>query len=231
MQLKKIGEEIWTYEGITVSFYGFPYSTRMTVVRLRQQELWIHSPEKWNEALRQELAALGTVKYLIAPNKLHHLFLPEWLEAYPDAKNYAAPGLIKKRPDILFDAELTDKAEVAWQAEIQQVIFHGSPFMEEVVFYHARSKSLIVADLIENFRPEHLNAWQRKLAQWGGILYPNGKMPIDWRISFNFGSKEKARQALAIMESWQPDNIVLCHGQCIEGNAMNHLQLAFKWLG
>lgn len=230
MQLKKIGEEIWIYEGTTVSFYGFPYSTRMTVIRLRQQELWIHSPEKLNAALKQELATLGKVNYLISPNKLHHLFLSEWIRAYPSAKNYAAPGLIKKRPDIQFAAELTDKVEIEWQNEIQQVIFHGSPFMEEVVFYHVLSKNLIVADLIENFCPDQLNWWHKKLAQFGGILYPNGKMPIDWRLSFNLGSKAKARQALAIIESWQPDNIILAHGQCIKGNAMNHLKLAFQWL-
>jgi hypothetical protein len=71
VQLKKVGDEIWIYEGSIVSFYGFPFPTRMTVVRLEDGSLWIHSPEKINNELVDELLNLGNVKYLISPNKLH----------------------------------------------------------------------------------------------------------------------------------------------------------------
>ncbi|MDH5444012.1 MAG: DUF4336 domain-containing protein [Gammaproteobacteria bacterium] len=91
MQLISVDENIWTYEGDVVSFYGYPYSTRMTVIRINDSELWIHSPEKLNPELLTELASLGEVKYLISPNVLHHLYLGEWFKAFPDAKNYAAP--------------------------------------------------------------------------------------------------------------------------------------------
>jgi hypothetical protein len=61
MQLKEVDKNIWTYEGSTVNFHGFPYSTRVTVIQLRNSHLWIHSPEKLNEALKEQLAGLGTV--------------------------------------------------------------------------------------------------------------------------------------------------------------------------
>jgi hypothetical protein len=32
LQLQPVGSEIWTYEGSTVSFYGFPFPTRMSVI-------------------------------------------------------------------------------------------------------------------------------------------------------------------------------------------------------
>lgn len=153
MQLKEIGSNLWTYEGETVSFYGLPYSTRMTVIRINRNELWVHSPEKLNPQLQAELAQLGEVKYLISPNKLHHLYLPEWNTAYPEAASYAAPGLIEKRKDIQFTAELTDTPEPAWQDDIRQLIFKGSPAMQEVVFFHNDTRTLILTDLIENFDP------------------------------------------------------------------------------
>ena len=213
MRITPLGKNIWIYEGSTVNFYGFDFPTRMTVIKLNDNSLWIHSPEKLNNELKNELEKLGEIKHIISPNKLHHLFLPEWIEAYPKAIQYAAPGLAKKRKDIKFDIELSDNSKNDWEIEIDQIVFQGSPAMEEVVFYHKSSKTLILTDLIENFDPNTLNWWQRGIAKLTGILAPNGKTPIDWRISFAFGSKHKARLALNIIMNWDTENIVLSHGK------------------
>ncbi len=229
-QLQQVGEEIWTYEGSTVSFHGFPFPTRMTVIRLKNGDLWIHSPEKTNKELMNELSDMGEVKYLVSPNKLHHLFLPEWIKEYPKATTYAAPGLARKRKDIKFDAELSETTEDEWAEDISQTIFMGSPVMEEVVFFHKRSSTLILTDLIENFDPNTLNTWQTGLARFAGILSPHGKTPIDWRLTFLLGNRRKARDSLAQMLAWNPDNIILSHGKCIFGNGRDFLKSSFHWL-
>lgn len=230
MQLDKIGDEIWIYEGSVVRFYGFPFPTRMTVIRLRGKDLWLHSPEKPNHDLYQELAALGKVRYLVSPNKLHHLFLDEWITGYPDALTYSAPGLRKKRKDIVFDAELREAPDEEWLLEIDQTVFRGSPAMEEVVFYHKLSKTLILTDLIENFDPETLNWWQRRLARFAGILHPNGKMPLDWRLSLYLGNRAKAQASFIRIATWDVENVILSHGRCIVGNGNEFLSKSFSWL-
>lgn len=230
MPLARFGKNLWLYEGETVSFYGFPFPTRMTVIKLPDRRLWIHSPERLTPLLQAALSDLGEVSYLISPNKLHHLFLPEWIAAYPNALNYAAPGLEAKRKDIHFDHMLSEHAPQAWQGEIEQTLFRGSPVMQEVIFYHRQSKTLVLTDLIENFIPESLNGWQRRLAGIAGILAPNGKMPLDWRVSFSFGSKQQARDSLERILRWEIENIVLSHGACIVGNARAYLRESFAWL-
>ncbi len=230
MQLHQIGKEIWTYEGSKVDFYGFPFPTRMTIVRLNDGNLWVHSPENINDELKEELSELGKIRYLISPNKLHHLFLLEWIAAYPEAITYSAPGLSQKRKDIKFDVELSENAEYEWKNDIDQTIFRGSPAMEEVVFYHMLSKTLVLTDLIENFNPSTLNWWQKNLACFAGILYPNGKMPIDWRVSFLFGSKKKARKSLNTIMSWDAENIIVSHGECVFGSGNEFLKNSFNWL-
>ncbi len=229
MQLKNVDKNIWVYDGDTVNFHGFPFSTRMTVIQLRNGSLWIHSPEKLNKALKEELAELGKVEYLISPNKLHHLFLSEWLSVYPDAKCYAASGLAQKRHDINFTKQLTNSSEKEWEDEIEQIIFQGSPLMEEVVFFHVSSKTLILTDLIENFNSTAFNWWQKPIAWLTGILSPNGKTPIDWRLSFLFG-KAKARVTFDKMLDWKPANIIISHGECIIGNGSEFLIKSFRWL-
>ncbi len=227
--LNKIADNLWTVDGDAVPFFGMPYTTRMTVILLPSGELWIHSPLQLSDQLSRDISALGEVKYLVAPNKLHHLFLADWIARYPEVHCYAAPGLVKKRPDIRFTKELGMRPEAPWSKEIDQTIFLGSPGMQEVVFFHHGSNTLILADLIENFTPASFNWWQRPLAKFAGILAPRGKMPIDWRFSFIFGKKE-ARKSLAIIIKWKPEIIVISHGECIWEHGEEFLKKSFSWL-
>jgi len=227
--LQEIAHNLWIHDGETVNFLGLPYSTRMTVIKLEQTRLWVYSPTALVPELKTAIDSLGEVSYLITPNKLHHLFLSQWAEAYPQAMRYAAPGLMGKRSDIVFDKELSSEAEPEWRKDIKQTVFFGSPVMKEVVFFHEASKTLILADLIENFDPLIFTPWKRFLAKLTGILAPNGKTPVDWRMSFVLGKKQ-ARAALKTMLAWQPENIIIAHGQCIFGNATEFLRRSFAWL-
>ena len=106
--LLQFGPEIWIVDGPVVSFHGFPYPTRMAVIRLSDGTLFVWSPIALSQPLRDALDALGPVGHLVSPNALHHLFLGEWKSAYPAARLYAPPGLRRKRKDLSFDAELGD---------------------------------------------------------------------------------------------------------------------------
>lgn len=227
--MRKLAENIWIFDGEAVPFLSLPFTTRMTVVRLSDGDLWVHSPIKLSDELLCQLDELGKVKYLIAPNHLHHLFISDWQSHYPDAITYGTNELIKKRIDIVFNSSFNDEQQWPWANEIQQVLFTGSPLMEECVFFHQKSGILVVTDLIENFPSKDFNYWQRLLAKGVGILAPNGKMPVDWRLSFMFG-KSHAREHLAVIFGWQPDMIVMSHGLIVESEAQEFLERSFRWL-
>lgn len=101
--------------------------------------------------------------------------------------------------------------------------------MEECIFFHQQSRVLIVTDLIENFSPKAFTPFKRKIARFTGILAPNGKMPLDWRLSFYF-NKQRAREHLETILSWKPKVIVLSHGLIIEKEAKAFLRKSFSWL-
>jgi len=202
----------------------------MTIIRLESDQLWIHSPIPYTAEMAKQIAELGVVKYLIAPNHLHHLFLAEWQSHYPDAQTFATNELIKKKPDLAFNFSLNEDRVWPWSKEIDQVLFSGSPLMEECVFFHRSSETLLVTDLIENFPPDHFTGWQQLLARFTGIIAPNGKMPIDWRLSFMF-RKSEARENFTNILHWQPDRIVMSHGLIIEENGTSFLKKSFRWLG
>ena len=227
--IKEVSDDIWIVDGDEVPWYGMPYTTRTTIVRLENGDLWIHSPGKLSEYLLSEVNTLGIVKHLVSPNKIHHLFMADWKEKYPMAILYASPGLKDKRSDIQFEEELEDHPNQSWEKEIDQIIFKGSSMMEEVVFFHESSGTLILTDLIENFHPDYFSGYKKILAKVTGIVSPNGKTPLDWRMSFFFG-KNQAKECLDKMISWNPKRIIVSHGECIFNDAVGFLKRSFSWV-
>jgi hypothetical protein len=98
--LRRFGEEIWTAGGSTVSIAGFDYPTRVIVIRLSDGALFIWSPTALSPDLQTAVDGLGSVRHIVAPNTLHHLFIAEWHKAYPEATIHAAPDLRAKHPDL-----------------------------------------------------------------------------------------------------------------------------------
>ena len=226
--LEPVGDELWIADGKPVSFYGFPYPTRMAVVRLRNGELWVWSPAALTEDLAAAIRSLGPVRHLVEPNKLHHLFLPDWVSTYPEARVHAPPGLVKKRRDISFHAELGDVPDAAWAGEIDQVVFRGSLFMEEVVFFHRRSRAALVGDLVQKFNPEKARGFRGLLMRLDGLVGPDGSTPREWRASF--WNRRAARAALRQALEWDAEALVIAHGIWVRRNGKEALRRSLAWL-
>jgi hypothetical protein len=227
--LKPVDKNIWIVDGPVIYWMRFPFPTRMTVIKLKNNDLFLHSPTPFNINLKNELDKIGNIKHLVSPNKIHNVFIKEWAVYYPEAIKWASPGIRKKALDFKFDKDLMDKPDDFWTDDIDQLIFRGSFAMEEVVFFHKDSRVLILADLIENYEKNLLNKKYRTMSKIGGILAPDGKAPIDWRFSFIFG-KHKAREAIKKMIAWQPEKIIIAHGKWFERNGTEELKRAFSWL-
>ena len=231
--LVPVANDIWLAEGPMVSFYGFPYPTRAVLVRLGSGGLWVWSPVRLDEGLQQAVDGLGPVEHLVSPNKLHHLYLAEWQEAYPQARLWAPRSTIRKRGDLRFEAPLEDRPPVAWQPDIDQAWFRGSPFLDEIVFCHLPSRTAIVGDLIEAFSDafleRHWSWWQRPLARLDGITIHRPRAPLELRLSFR--DKAPARAALQKVLSWEPERVVMAHGEWARAHGRDFLVRSFDWLG
>jgi len=118
----------------------------MTVVRLRDGSLWVHSPISPTRDLINELQKLGTVRYVLAPNKSHHLFFLAFLNAHPAAQGFIATGLEAKRPDLSRFPHIS--GQVPWSSEIQGFFIEGLPILNETVWFHIDTGTLVVTDLL-----------------------------------------------------------------------------------
>ncbi len=233
--VKPVADEVWIVDGPKISFGYWPlimtFPTRMMLIRLSGGKLVVYSPTAFTLDLAHEIKALGDVADIVAPNRIHYWWLHDWAEAYPKARILAAPGVMDRVGDRLsVDAFQLDGAPVeSWGKTLSYLPVTGR-YMTEAVMFHHPSRTLIVADLIENFEPERISSsLQRVLMRFGGVMHPHGSMPKDMRMTFH-GRKDHLRQAVRRMMDWEPERILLAHGKIYESNCRWELARAFRFV-
>ncbi len=226
--LEQFGPSLYIADGPTVSFFGFPYPTRMAVARLSDGNLWAWSPIALTRELADAVESIGPVRYIVSPNKLHHLFLQAWVDHWPDARLYAPPGLARKKPALHFYADLGDQPSPSWEADIDQVVFRGSFAMAELAFFHRASRTAIIGDLIQRLSDANIFGWKGMVMQLGGLVGERGSTPRDWRASFL--RRRPARTALHKVLEWNPERLLIAHGLCAQTGAAEIIKGALSWI-
>ena len=128
-----------------------------------------------------------------------------------------------------FDRDLGKEAPTEWGGAISQVMVPGD-IVTEAEFFHHASRTLILTDLIENFEPGRVTCWHMKLLlKVGGIGDPDGKTPIDMRMT-QWRHKPAVKAAIEQMLAWHPERIVLAHGRWYAKDAEAELRRAFRWV-
>jgi hypothetical protein len=233
-QLKPVAGEVWIVDGpeIDLRYAGLnlPFPTRMTVVRLADGGLWLHSPTEPKPALIEHVKALGSVRHLVAPNTLHYWWLAEWHALFPEAQVHAvAPLAARTKRDLPSFDVLTDEPDRAWLDQIDQVVVAAS-LLTEAAFYHRHSHTLILTDLIENFEPKRVHSSGLRLLMWlFGATDPDGKAPYDMQLSF-WRYRKRVRAAVELMIGWAPERVIFAHGRWYESNGVAELRRAFRWV-
>lgn len=227
--LQWMSDGIWTASGdVVTAVAGFHYPTRMMVIRLEDDRLWVWSPVALDEALKREIDALGEVAHIVAPNSLHHLGLADWQFAYPAAQLHGAPGMAAQLSDLKFDGELTDSADPAWAGEIDQVVVRGNRITTEVVFFHRASGTVIFTDLIQHLPDDWYSGWRRWVARWDRMTGPEPAVPGKFRLAFR--DRKLARAAIDRILAWPVTTVLFAHGEPVRDNAHAFLKRAFAWL-
>ena len=228
MSLLQIDENIWCLDGDSVTMFTIPFQTRMTIIRQKDGNLWLHSTVAISESRINAVKKLGRVSHIIAPNSLHHLFVKEWSKYFPESKIWVTPDLPKKLPNLEFYGILREKPESFWEDEIDQVYFQGSNILTEMIFFHKNSKTLVVTDLIQNHDPSKNNWFWKMVKHLNGVLAPNGGVPKDLRLTIT--DRRRAAESLEKILAWDFQRIIMCHGVCINNNARAFSINSFNWL-
>ncbi len=227
--LREFGRNIWIADGPeVVAMLGFHYPTRMAVIRLSNEDLFVWSPVALTRGLRESIDALGKVRHLVAPNSLHHLFIADWRDAYPGASVYAAPGLREKRRDITFDGDLGEGVAAEWGRDIEQVVVEGNAITREVVFFHRDSRTVIFTDLLQHLPDGWYSGWRTIVAKLDLMVGPEPSVPRKFRMAFT--NRRAAGVSVERILAWPAEKVIMAHGAPVTDDGQAVLRRAFRWL-
>ncbi|MCK1623069.1 SDR family oxidoreductase [Bradyrhizobium sp. 147] len=225
-------DDIWIADDVPISAAGLRLPVRMTVIRLSNGDLVLHSPVRYSPALRNELERLGSIKYLVAPNVAHWMFLPAWQRHLSQTLTFTARGLSARKQvreaGLRVDRELGDTTPGEWAAELQTISVHA-PMFSEVEIFDKRSRTLILTDLVQNLDSHDLSASNQAAANLLGIAKPDGKAPIYLRLLLRLGG-HSVQAAAERLVRLAPERVIFAHGDWFKADAAVRLRRSLRWL-
>jgi hypothetical protein len=229
---KPVADNIWVVDSGPMHVAGMPLPVRMTVIKLADGALILHSPTQFSFALKEKLDALGRIAHLVAPNTAHWSFMREWQQHLPEAQCWAVPGLsarpVVQKSGLRIDKVLADGVSDAWGEEIEIVLIRGKGLVEADLF-HRPSRTLVLTDLIVNLEPDKLPLPMRLGGKLVGVLAPEGKAPVYARGLVKAGGDQAARAAARLV-ALEPERVIFAHGRWHDHDGSAHLKRSLDWL-
>lgn len=214
-----IGErELW--------FGGVRLRSRMTVVRLADGNLWVHSASEPTPELCAQLDRLGQVSWVVVPNRYHHLHAAAMKARYPDAQVIGPASAKTRNGSVVLDVAIDDERLRALVPELAPVALRGVPFLDETTFFHARTGTLIGADLMMCGCPADHWSWRWASRVTGQYL--RYKAPPDVRWHTRGGPM--VRQSLDELAKLPLERILVAHSDPVEDRPVEQLQEAWRFV-
>jgi hypothetical protein len=223
--LRSIADGLWVADAPSHSMVGLRLGTRMTVVRLTNGSLLVHSPIALAPELRAAVDTLGRVGHVVCPNVYHHVYAGEWTAAYPAALLHGPAELAKKRTDLHFHAALAPTPHPDWTGILVPHPIDGCA-LHETVLLHAPTKTLIASDLTENFtRCDHFPT--RVYLRAAGIWQKPGWSRF---LRWMYKDRAAARRSIDALLSLDWDRLVIAHGDIFPTGGKDAVRATFRFL-
>jgi hypothetical protein len=210
-----------------LSFHSFQIGRNMIVIRLPDGDLFVNSPARLTQERVEALNDLGRVRYVTPASKLHgHSYMEDYKRIFPDVELFAAPGLARRRTDLVFDGLLGSAPDPRWDDVIDQSAFLGHWWLTEIEFFHRPSKTLILGDICYNLgseAPLKTQLFMRLAGMYGDIT-----VPLDLRHTMK--NEAAGRRSVERILEWEFERVIVGHGQVAERDTKRRVREAFEWL-
>ncbi len=230
---KLVADDVFVVDSIMSGLMGRVLPVRMTVIRLPDGGLLLHSPTRYSLGLKAALEKLGPIRHLVAPNLAHWVFLQSWQTACPDATTWAAPGLRERsqvrKSHVRLDHELSDAPPAEWGDAVGLATVPGGFGFHEVALFHRASRTLALTDLVLNLEAAKVPAALRPMARLFGITAPDGMPPPYLRAVIKLRRRQAAEAATRLLDL-RPERVIFAHGRWFERDGTAALRRSLRWL-
>jgi hypothetical protein len=218
-------EGIWIEIG-PANILGMRLTTTMTVLRLRDETLLVHSPLALTAERRAAVDSVGVLKHLYAPSTYHERYMGEWAAAYPAARLHAPAGLVRERPGLRIDRVIGSMPEPAFAGVVDELTIDGFRLEETVLIYHPE-RTLIVADLVHNVGTP-ADWWTKFYTRLMGFY---DRVAISRMLRWlAFSDRAAARRSIDELLTRPFDRLIVGHGTPLTSGGREAIADAFAWL-
>jgi hypothetical protein len=203
---------------------GVDLPAKMAVLPLAPGELALVSPVPIDAELAARIDVLGRVRFLVAPNLYHHLYLADAVARYPEAALLAPPGLEAKRPELRVSATLDGPLPAAFTDHVEVVRLEGAPSIGEHLLFHRASRTLVVTDLVFHVRTPKGLAARLVLTLMG----TRGRLAASRMWSFATKDRDAMRESLARVLALPFTRVIVAHGEDLDVDAKPRLEAALR---
>ena len=212
-----VGENIWLLK-YPLPVLGNHLGRTTTVVRLASGKLVIHSTAPFTAGDIQRLRELGEPGWLLDGTLFHDSFAKEGCRAF-ERVPYLAPAGFPSVAEVQTRPLFPPPPE--WASELEVFPLAGMPKVQEHVFFHRPSRTLIVCDCLFNLGTS-ASAWSR--------FFVRHVMQLRNGIGMSFFFRLMIKDRVAFKESVRPilacefGRIVVGHGDIITQDAQRVLR-------
>ena len=223
--LKPLADDLYALEDSVRLPFGISMPSRATVVRLAQDRLVVISPTAIDDTRARAIDALGEVTAVVAPNVMHNLFFSAAAQRWPKARVFAPPSIAKKVKGLDF-TPLGGGGDDPFGGELIARRVDGVPGIDEHVFFHPRSRTLVVTDLV--FNVHAASSWSTRLLFRMVGAWKKLETSRSWR--FVTKDRDAAAASVADILGWDFDRLVMAHGDVVAQSAYAPFAHAVRWL-
>ena len=91
---------------------------------------------------------MGQVSWVVVPNRWHHIHAAAMKARYPDAQVIGPASANLRNKSVALDVAIDDQRLASLIPELSPLALRGVPFLDETLFFHAETRTLIGADLM-----------------------------------------------------------------------------------
>jgi hypothetical protein len=221
---KEIADGLYAIERRFFLPGGTALPTRGLVVRLPDGGVAVIAPLP-DEAARRDAAALGPIRFLVAPNSFHYVGVPSWAAAFPEARVLLAPALRARRPELPAGDELHEGAALPFGEVLAHTVLGPLRGVAEVAFLHRPSRTLLLTDACFHLRtpPRVLDRFRYRL-----LGVPRGFGPSLTARTILLRDRAQVAAFVERLCRWEIDRIAVAHGEVVEGDGEAALRTAFR---
>jgi hypothetical protein len=171
----------------------------------------------------EEWRALGPVTDLVATNLSHADGMARAAEAFPEARLWGPKGVLRKLPGLTWTGILGDTLW-PYEQELAARFIDGMPNVNEWVFVHRASRTLVASDLVF-----HLVDAEGLMARVTFGLFGTWRRFAVSRLFLLFLKDRAAmRASLRALLSEEFDHVAPGHGRLVTGDGKQRLVAALR---